>query len=93
MPSVPPVPLCPPITRRVCVLGLRPDVLFGAGIPLAMEALHEAVEPYRAGRGQPEALHDAGQHGEHRRHEDQKVQGSFVLLWRHALTAGDPRGT
>ena len=52
-PSVPPVPLGPSVTRRVCVCGLRPDVLFGAGIPLAMEALHGFVELYRAGRGQP----------------------------------------
>ena len=59
MPSVPPVPLGPPVTRRVGVRGLRPDVLFGAGIPLTMETLHEAVEPCRTGRGQPEALHNA----------------------------------
>jgi len=93
MPSVPPVPLCSPVTRRVCVRGLRPDVLFGAGIPLAMEALHGFVELSRAGRGQPEALHEAVRHGAHRRHDDQKVQGACVLHWRHALTAGDPRGT
>ena len=79
MPSVPPEPLCLPVTRRAGVRGLRPDVLLGAGIPLAMEALHGFVEPGRARRGQPEALHNAVRHGEHRRHEDKKVQGPFVM--------------
>ena len=82
MPSVLPLPLCPPVTRRVGVRGLRPDVLFGAGIPLTMETLHGFVEPCRTGRGQPEALHNAVRHGEHRRHEDQKVQGPFIMPCR-----------
>src|SRR5215510_3723046 len=29
-----------------------------------------------------EVLHDAVRHGEHRRHDDQKGQGAFVLHWR-----------
>src|SRR4030095_4296532 len=56
----------------VYVLGLRPDILHGAGIPLAMEALHGFVEPGRAWRGPPEGLHNAVRHGEHRRHEDKQ---------------------
>jgi hypothetical protein len=79
MSSVPPEPLGPPVTRRAGVRGLRPDVLLGAGIPLAMEALHGFVEPCRAGRGQPEALHNAVRHREDRSHEDKKVQGPFVI--------------
>ena len=79
MPSVPPEPLGFPVTQGACVLGLRPDVLLGAGIPLAMEALHSFLEPCRAGRGQSQALHDAVRHGEHRRHEDEKVQGPFII--------------
>jgi len=77
MPSVPPEPR--PCTRRAGVLSLCPDVLLSTGIPLAMEALHGFVEPCRAWRGQPEALHNAVRHREHRRHEDQKVQGPFVM--------------
>ena len=49
MPSVPPEPLGLPVTPGACVLGLRPDVLRGAGIPLAMEALHGFLEPGGAG--------------------------------------------
>src|SRR5215813_5490198 len=63
----------------IYVLGLCPDVLHGAGIPLAMEALHGFVEPGRAWRGQREALYNAVRHGEHCRHEDNKVQGPFVM--------------
>ena len=59
MPSVPPEPLGLPVTQDACGLGLSPDVLLGAGIPLAMEALHSFLEPCRAGRGQSQALHDA----------------------------------
>src|SRR5262249_21296514 len=76
------VPLGSPVTWRVCVRGLRPDVLFGAGIPQAMETLHGFVEPCRAGRGQPETLYNTVRHGEHRRHEDQKVQGPFIMPCR-----------
>jgi hypothetical protein len=49
MPSVPPEPLGLPVTLGAHVLSLRPDVLLGAGIPLAMEALHRFLEPCRAG--------------------------------------------
>ena len=69
----------PPCQAGVCVLGLRPDVLHSAGIPLAMEALARLRGARRAWRGQPQPLHNAVRHREHRCHEDQKVQGPFVM--------------
>ena len=49
MPSVPPEPLGLPVTQGACVLGLRPDVKLGAGIPLAMETLHSSWSPVGLG--------------------------------------------
>jgi hypothetical protein len=58
---------------------MRQDVLHSARVPLAMEALHGLVEPGGAWGHQPESLHNAVRHGEYRRHEDEKVQGPFIM--------------
>src|SRR5262245_50121811 len=61
------------------ILRLRQDVLDSTRVPLAMEALHRLAEPGGARRHKPQPVHKTVRHGEYGCHEDDEVQGPFIM--------------